>query len=417
MAGSASIFHCLDVLEKEFDKAFVDLDVLLGEGDFEENEDLILDARDKMNTLSSCFSQLCHKTQTTAQTNAKLEADAINSREELLTARSNYDAAQLETSQLVRQLHTLQLQLHAANTGSTFDPTTIKQKLDDELETFRTEARNQTMLRHEINSLKQEKLALTKKSAGLESELYGARLAAKYLDKELAGRIQQIQLLGRNIKPPNFEKMWHQLEAEIHLHRHKTVIRACRGASKLSSPAQDKAISHQRHGVGDVRQVTITKGAAEGLGISITGGREHGVPILISEIHEGAVTDRTGGLYVGDAILSVNNQDLRHAKHQDAVSILSQQVEKLTLEVVYVTPDDDAESDDVTYALEIAGESQQDDKASQPSMPPTPTLSNDSKLRNGSSSLSDVSDAPKVVNGTSDPKSSDGEGHLRSTTS
>lgn len=73
MAGAASIFHCLDVLEKEFDKAFVDLDVLLGEGDFEENEDIILEAREKMNTLSSCFSQLCHKTQTTAQTNAKLE--------------------------------------------------------------------------------------------------------------------------------------------------------------------------------------------------------------------------------------------------------------------------------------------------------------------------------------------------------
>lgn len=25
------------------------------------------------------------------------------------------------------------------------------------------------------------------------------------------------------------DKLWNQLEAEIHLHRHKTVIRACRG--------------------------------------------------------------------------------------------------------------------------------------------------------------------------------------------
>lgn len=30
----------------------------------------------------------------------------------------------------------------------------------------------------------------------------------------------------------------------------------------------------------------------EGLGISITGGREHGVPILISEIHKGLLADR-----------------------------------------------------------------------------------------------------------------------------
>lgn len=36
------------------------------------------------------------------------------------------------------------------------------------------------------------------------------------------------------------DKLWNQLEAEIHLHRHKTVIRACRGRAnrkkKLLSP-------------------------------------------------------------------------------------------------------------------------------------------------------------------------------------
>ena len=73
MSGSTAVFHCLEVLEKEFDKAFVDLDVLIGDTDFDDIEDIILEAREKMSTLSSCFSQLCHKTQTTAQTNAKLE--------------------------------------------------------------------------------------------------------------------------------------------------------------------------------------------------------------------------------------------------------------------------------------------------------------------------------------------------------
>lgn len=85
----------------------------------------------------------------------------------------------------------------------------------------------------------------------LQSEVYGARLAAKYLDKELAGRyvprnlsindkpfcchrIQQIQLLGRDMRIPNHESLWNQLEAEIHLHRHKTVIRACRGREKAN---------------------------------------------------------------------------------------------------------------------------------------------------------------------------------------
>lgn len=59
---------------------------------------------------------------------------------------------------------------------------------------------------------------------------------------------------------------------------------------------------------------------------SIQGGKEHGVPILISEIHEGQPADKCDALYVGDAILSVNGIDLRESKHAEAVHILSQQV-------------------------------------------------------------------------------------------
>jgi len=33
------------------------------------------------------------------------------------------------------------------------------------------------------------------------------------------------------MKGEEHDKLWNQLEAEIHLHRHKTVIRACRGRS------------------------------------------------------------------------------------------------------------------------------------------------------------------------------------------
>ena len=50
------------------------------------------------------------------------------------------------------------------------------------------------------------------------------------------------------------------------------------------------------------------------------------MPILISEIHEGQPAERCKVLYIGDAILSVNNIDLRNAKHAEAVQILSQQV-------------------------------------------------------------------------------------------
>jgi C-terminal processing protease CtpA/Prc len=43
----------------------------------------------------------------------------------------------------------------------------------------------------------------------------------------------------------------------------------------------------------------------------VQGGREHGVPILISELEPEGPAARTGALYVGDAILSVNSISLR----------------------------------------------------------------------------------------------------------
>lgn len=69
-------FHWIDILEKEFDKAFVDLDLLLNDTDYDQYENLD-DARAKMSTMSSCFAQLVHKVQTVSQINAKLEVELL----------------------------------------------------------------------------------------------------------------------------------------------------------------------------------------------------------------------------------------------------------------------------------------------------------------------------------------------------
>uniref|UniRef100_A0A8D3DRP0 Golgi-associated PDZ and coiled-coil motif-containing protein n=1 Tax=Scophthalmus maximus TaxID=52904 RepID=A0A8D3DRP0_SCOMX len=210
-----SMFRWLEVLEKEFDKAFVDVDLLLGEID-PDQVDITYEGRQKMTSLSSCFAQLCHKTQT-------------------------------------------------------------------------------------------------------------------------------IQLLGRDMKGPAHDKLWNQLEAEIHLHRHKTVIRACRGRNDPKKPLPSPLGHHQdllkkTQGVGPIRKVVLVKDDHEGLGISITGGKEHGVPILISEIHSSQPADRCGGLHVGDAILAVNSINLRDTKHKEAVTILSQQVKQASTQVHSTPP-------------------------------------------------------------------------------
>uniref|UniRef100_A0A8C1AST4 Golgi-associated PDZ and coiled-coil motif-containing protein n=1 Tax=Cyprinus carpio carpio TaxID=630221 RepID=A0A8C1AST4_CYPCA len=227
-----SMFRWLEVLEKEFDKAFVDVDLLLGEID-PDQADITYEGRQKMTSLSSCFAQLCHKSQTIFQ-------------------------------------------------------------------------------------------------------------------------VQQIQLLGRDMKGPAHDKLWNQLEAEIHLHRHKTVIRACRGRNDPKKPlpspvGHDTDSLKKSQGVGPIRKVVLTKEDHEGLGISITGGKEHGVPILISEIHPTQPAERCGGLHVGDAILAVNNINLRDAKHKEAVTILSQQRGEIEFEVVYVAPEVDSDDENVEY--------------------------------------------------------------------
>ena len=77
-------------------------------------------------------------------------------------------------------------------------------------------------------------------------------------------RIQQLQLLGREMRGDVRDGLWRQLEAEILLHRHKTVVRACRGPPRQHA-APPAPSSH-----GQPRLINVTREKGEGLGISIT---------------------------------------------------------------------------------------------------------------------------------------------------
>lgn len=83
---------------------------------------------------------------------------------------------------------------------------------------------------------------------------------------------------------------------------------------------------------GQKRFVRVVKEEQNGLGISIKGGRENKMPILISKIFKGLAADKTEKLYVGDAILSVNGEDLRDASHDEAVRALKRAGKVVELE-------------------------------------------------------------------------------------
>src|SRR5438132_704704 len=67
---------------------------------------------------------------------------------------------------------------------------------------------------------------------------------------------------------------------------------------------------------GQKRLVRVHKEDHNVLGISMKGGKENKMPILISKIFRGMAADKTEQLYVGDAVLSVNGEDLRDATHE-----------------------------------------------------------------------------------------------------
>ena len=75
----------------------------------------------------------------------------------------------------------------------------------------------------EIRNLRDDNQSLKKLNISLKSELFGNRLAIKYLQKELAGRIQQIQILSKSdLTQLDQSRLWNQIETEIHLSRSKT---------------------------------------------------------------------------------------------------------------------------------------------------------------------------------------------------
>ncbi|KAL4715387.1 hypothetical protein ACJJTC_015158 [Scirpophaga incertulas] len=126
-----------------------------------------------------------------------------------------------------------------------------------------------------------------------------------------------------------------------------------------------EAIANQK------RLVQVVKSDNNGLGISIKGGIENNMPILISKIFKGMAADLTEQLYVGDAILSVNGDDLKDATHEEAVKALKRAGKMVQLEVKYlreVTP----YFRKASIISEVGWELQRGYMAEAPPSPPSP---------------------------------------------
>ncbi|KFO33923.1 Gamma-2-syntrophin [Fukomys damarensis] len=84
------------------------------------------------------------------------------------------------------------------------------------------------------------------------------------------------------------------------------------------------------------RTVTLCRQPVGGLGLSIKGGAEHRVPVVISKIFKDQAADRSGMLFVGDAVLQVNGIHVEHATHGEVVHLLRNAGAEVTITVAYL---------------------------------------------------------------------------------
>ncbi|XP_050541714.1 gamma-1-syntrophin [Daktulosphaira vitifoliae] len=97
----------------------------------------------------------------------------------------------------------------------------------------------------------------------------------------------------------------------------------------FSSSAEDN-IDNQPSPNYYLRYVTVTRKNGS-LGISVKGGRENSLPILISKIPEGGAAHYTKRLFVGDAIIKVNDNLITNVCHDEALRILRSSGQNVTL--------------------------------------------------------------------------------------
>ncbi|XP_020500273.2 gamma-2-syntrophin isoform X1 [Labrus bergylta] len=84
------------------------------------------------------------------------------------------------------------------------------------------------------------------------------------------------------------------------------------------------------------RTVVLRRQASGSLGLSIKGGAEHKVPVVISKIFKDQVADQTGKLFVGDAVLQVNGTSVEPCTHEEVVHLLRTAGDEVTITVRYL---------------------------------------------------------------------------------
>lgn len=132
-------------------------------------------------------------------------------------------------------------------------------------------------------------------------------------------------------------------QVRVELHSNMLIVRRDAGRKHSSSRGfnrqkngTSKLTSHSSTDAALKERTVVIKRESTGLGISVKGGSENRIPILISKIYKGQAGDKTGQLFVGDIILKVNGKDVQNASHETVVEALKNSGETVTLVVKHL---------------------------------------------------------------------------------
>ncbi|XP_049597267.1 gamma-2-syntrophin isoform X2 [Syngnathus scovelli] len=82
--------------------------------------------------------------------------------------------------------------------------------------------------------------------------------------------------------------------------------------------------------------VVLPRQESGALGLSIKGGAENNVPVVISKISKEQLADQSGKLFVGDAVLEVNGINVERCTHEQVVHLLRTAGDEVIITVRYL---------------------------------------------------------------------------------
>lgn len=211
----------IELLECAFDKRFLELDSFMSQLTDNCDKLNLENARSTLNEISSVFSQLIHKCLIVFDSNDKLQKEVdsvkkdlkfVTSERKLLEQKlenskskptnelmnfNNYNS--LNSRQMTNNTRLIQTNRVMSLSNVSRSSSLFNIKCNYPNQQLNESNYSEIYAEEEIANLRQDNISLKKMNISLKSELFGAKLAIKCLNKELTGRIQQIQILSKRL--------------------------------------------------------------------------------------------------------------------------------------------------------------------------------------------------------------------------